>query len=619
MSRPVEVSVVLPAYNEADTIEHTVEVTIDALAGFLPAGGFEVIVAEDGCVDRTPEIASRMAAEDERVRHVHSDQRLGRGGALERAFRRSDGDTLVYFDTDLATDIEHLEELVESVRSGGADVATGSRWVPGHQADRPPKRGLPSRAYNGLVRTILQSDLKDHQCGFKAFDRAVLLDLLAAVEDEHWFWDTEVLVLAQRRGYDVREFPVQWTPKGDTKVDLVRDVFGMGSQILRTWWQLSVNPRITREVRLGAGSLLVLLALVLSVAVVFDVDAVADAIGGASTELIALSGAAYLASWPLRGTRYRDILDQLGHESGAGFLTGAIFISQTGNLVFPARLGDGIRAYVVKARREVPYPTGFASLAVERVFDLLAITVLAGTVLVGLVATGGAEQIAEAIAADVPPATIGGETIRPGAAARTALRVSAGVGAAAVLAVVGILVDARRDTDLVHRTVTALSNDAYAEYVSGVIEQFIGDVETVVNDPAAFGRVGAGSIAIWVIDVLTAIVVFAAFDVPVTASLVAVAFFAVSIGNLSKILPLSPGGLGLYEGAFTVIVFGLSPVSVPTALAISIVDHFVKNAVTILGGVASMAYLNVSLTEAVEETDEIEPEPAERRAVEGED
>lgn len=114
----VEVSVVLPAYNEARTIENTVRVTVETLESFLPADAFEVIVAEDGCDDETPEIADRLAAEDDRIRHYHSDDRLGRGGALERAFEAARGDTLVYFDTDLATDMRHLEELVERVRSG---------------------------------------------------------------------------------------------------------------------------------------------------------------------------------------------------------------------------------------------------------------------------------------------------------------------------------------------------------------------------------------------------------------------------------------------------------------------------------------------------------------------
>ncbi|WP_193366329.1 lysylphosphatidylglycerol synthase domain-containing protein, partial [Halosimplex carlsbadense] len=117
--------------------------------------------------------------------------------------------------------------------------------------------------------------------------------------------------------------------------------------------------------------------------------------------------------------------------------------------------------------------------------------------------------------------------------------------------------------------------------------------------------VGVGSLVIWVVDVATALVVFAAFpDIALTPALVATAFFAVSVGNLAKVLPLSPGGIGLYEGAFTLIVFGLTNVAAPVAFAISIVDHVVKNAVTILGGLASMAWLNVSLTTAVEESRE---------------
>ena len=100
-----EVSVVLPAYNEAATIEDTVATTVAALEAFLPDGAFEVLIAEDGCSDRTPEIAAELASADDRIRHFHSDDRLGRGGALERAFEASEGDVLVYFDTDLATDL----------------------------------------------------------------------------------------------------------------------------------------------------------------------------------------------------------------------------------------------------------------------------------------------------------------------------------------------------------------------------------------------------------------------------------------------------------------------------------------------------------------------------------
>jgi len=470
----VEVSVVLPAYNEEETIERTVEVTLDALASFLPAGSYEVIVAEDGCEDRTPELAAELAAARSPVRHVHADERLGRGGALEYAFDEATGETLVYFDTDLATDMRHLEELVESVRSGEYDLVTGSRWLPGSDADRPATRGVPSQWFNRFVRLFLRSDLRDHQCGFKAFDREALFDVLAGVEDDHWFWDTEVLVRAQRAGYRVREFPVEWTPRGDSKVDIVRDVLGMGSQIMRTWWQLSVSPRVTRRVSLAAGSTLVVLAVLL-MTVYLNPGDVIERMAGADPALILLAGAVYVLSWPLRGLRYRDILSELGYTERVSFLTGAVFISQTGNLVFPARAGDGVRAYVMKARRSIPYPSGFASLAVERVFDLLTITALAGAVVLGFVTSGNGAELSTAL-------TGSGLSSDSAASGRTALVVAGAVGVAAILAAAAIVASARSSRNYAREAVTRLSSDAYADYVAGVVEQFAGDVQTVARD-----------------------------------------------------------------------------------------------------------------------------------------
>ncbi|WP_418282946.1 flippase-like domain-containing protein [Halorubrum sp. DTA98] len=590
------VSVVLPAYNEERTIEGTVETTLSTLSEFLPPGSFEVIVAEDGCDDRTPEIASRIADADDRVRHLHSEERLGRGGALEYAFAAAAGDTLVYFDTDLATDMRHLAELVSAVRSDGYDVATGSRWFPGHTADRPAKRGIPSRAFNGLVRLFLRSDLRDHQCGFKAMSREAFETLRDDVEDTHWFWDTELLVRAQREGMTVTEFPVDWEPKGDTKVDLVRDVLGMGSSIVRLWWQLSVHPRITRRVTLLAGVLLVAAAVALMSAYLDPAEVIAE-MRNADLGLVAAATALYAASWPVRGYRYRDILRELGFTERIGFLTGAIFVSQTGNLVFPARAGDAVRAYIVKMRRGIPYPSGFASLAAERVFDLLTLAGLAGVVLVGYAASGELALVVDAAF---------GAGVEADSAGRTAVVVAAVVGTAAVAAVVGIALSARSDANRIRTLVTRISSDSYGEYVASVLERFVGDVQRVGGNPAAFGRVGATSVLIWVIDVLVAAIVLAAFGVelaPVT--LLAVCFFAVSVGNLAKVLPLSPGGIGLYEGAFTVLVVGLTPVGAATALGAAIVDHAVKNVVTIVGGVVSMLALNVSLTTAVEETDDV--------------
>jgi len=582
----VEVSVVLPAYNEADTIETTVRTTLDTLAGFLPAGSFEVVVAEDGCEDETPAIADRLAADDDRVRHFHSDERLGRGGALNAAFRDARGDTLVYFDTDMATDMRHLEELVESVLSGEFDIATGSRWMPGEAADRPTKRGVPSKGFNFAVRALLGSELRDHQCGFKAFSRDAFETLVDDVEDEHWFWDTEMLV---------KEFAVDWTPKGDSKVDLVRDVFGMGSQILRCFWEFSVSPYANRRTGMVVGSLLSVAAFALMF-VYIDVDAFVAAVSDADPALVAAGAGVYLLSWPLRGLRYRDILSELGYREDLWFLTGAVFISQTGNLVIPARAGDAIRAYVVKARRGVPYTTGFASLAVERVFDLLTITILAGGVLVALSAFSPS-TLAELAATATGEGLSGQES----AAVQQATVVSTVVGALAVAAVVAIVWSARTDSNYVRSVVEWASDDSYVEYVADIFERFVGDVQKVAADGRAFAGIGVSSVVIWTIDVATALLVFLAFGLDLSlVSLLAVGFFAVSVGNLAKVIPGPPGGIGIYEAAFAAIVSTLLPVAFGTAVGIAIVDHIVKNVVTVAGGAVSMTTLNVSLTEAVD-------------------
>ncbi len=230
----VEVSIVLPAYNEAARIERTVERTAAALREFTPS--FEIIIAEDGSRDGTDRISEALAKKHDYVVHLHSDERLGRGRALNRAFKASKGEILGYIDVDLATDMKHLKEMIQYIRDG-YDFATGSRMLPESNVRRPLKRGVASKGFNFLTRALLGSKLYDHQCGFKAFSRISLFKILDSVKDTHWFWDTELFVRAQRAGFRVMEFPVEWKHGGTTKVNLVKDVFGMGSQIFRLWYE----------------------------------------------------------------------------------------------------------------------------------------------------------------------------------------------------------------------------------------------------------------------------------------------------------------------------------------------------------------------------------------------
>jgi glycosyltransferase AglD len=233
------VSVVLPAYNEADKLEGAVAKISQALeeTGYR----YEIVIAEDGSTDGTAERSEKLEQKFAYVKHIHREKRLGRGTALNNAFRQCSGEVLVYMDLDLATDLKSLKPLVDAITVEGFDLSTGSRMLPESKVERGLRRSISSKSYNFLVRHMLGSKVRDHQCGFKAFKRDPLLKLLDEVEATHWFWDTEIIVRAYRLGYRVKEIPVEWKSGKGTKVNLLKDSSSMFSQIMKLWWQLKIK------------------------------------------------------------------------------------------------------------------------------------------------------------------------------------------------------------------------------------------------------------------------------------------------------------------------------------------------------------------------------------------
>ncbi len=232
-----EVTAIIPVFNDRRSLETAIPRSVETLSRITEQ--FELIVAEDGSTDGSAGLVREYEQKDPRIRLLHSDERLGRGKALNRAITESAGSIVCYYDVDLATDMRHLPELIHAIREG-ADIATGSRLIPGSDIVRTGGREIASRSYNFLVRLFLGSRIYDHQCGFKAFNKEKIVRILPAIRSNHWFWDTELLVRAQRNGFIVREFPVRWRAGKGTTVK-INDVFEMGSSILRLWWQIHVS------------------------------------------------------------------------------------------------------------------------------------------------------------------------------------------------------------------------------------------------------------------------------------------------------------------------------------------------------------------------------------------
>ncbi|MDQ1679298.1 MAG: hypothetical protein QOI42_157 [Frankiaceae bacterium] len=212
--------VVVPVFNEEAQLAATVRRLDDHLHDTFPYP-YRITVADNASTDATPRIAHELVLELSTVRAVYLDQK-GRGRALSRVWSESDADVLAYMDVDLSTDLAALLPLVAPLISGHSDLAIGTRLARGSRVVRGPKRELISRGYNLVLRGTLSAGFSDAQCGFKAIRRDVARRLLPLVEDKGWFFDTELLILAERSGMRIHEVPVDWVDDPDSRVDLLR-------------------------------------------------------------------------------------------------------------------------------------------------------------------------------------------------------------------------------------------------------------------------------------------------------------------------------------------------------------------------------------------------------------
>jgi len=216
--RPTDVEIVIPVYNE----EADLEASIRRLHGYLTERfplTWLVTIADNASRDRTWSIACRLAQELEGVRAVHLDEK-GRGRALRATWMASTAAVVAYMDVDLSTDLDALLPLAAPLLSGHSDVAIGSRLAPGARVVRGSKREVISRSYNLILRATLHNASSDAQCGFKAVRGDVAHALLPLVEDNGWFFDTELLVLAEHNGLRIHEVPVDWIDDPDSRVDV---------------------------------------------------------------------------------------------------------------------------------------------------------------------------------------------------------------------------------------------------------------------------------------------------------------------------------------------------------------------------------------------------------------
>lgn len=225
----MKVCVTLPVYNEQEQLESSTLKVLDVCKRNYK--DFEILIADNASTDATLDIAKKLAKRYKQVKYIHLPQK-GRGRALKAAWQSTDADIMCYMDIDLSTDLKHLKQLTDAIEQG-YDIAFGSRHMKESELERSFKRDVLSKGYNFLLKLFLSVDFKDAQCGFKAINKKVAVELLPKIADNEWFFDTELLVKGQRFGYKLKEIPVKWTEDKGSTVKIWKTVSNYMKNIFR--------------------------------------------------------------------------------------------------------------------------------------------------------------------------------------------------------------------------------------------------------------------------------------------------------------------------------------------------------------------------------------------------
>ena len=241
------IAITLPVYKDASFLESAVD-AIQLHTAKLTTN-FEVVVAEDG--SDSSSIVNKLIEKFTNITYIQHDEKLGRGRALREAWSRINADIYAYLDVDMAGDLDQLNaysNLIKMQRYN--DLITGSRYLSESITNRPLVRRLTSICYNWLVRLMFRTGVHDHQCGFKSFSRELVQTLSREARSDTWFWDTEVIVVAKRLGYRIKEIPIYWTEKKGKKTPLrrlTRDMWLHGKGLLLLFFRIQIRRELKPE------------------------------------------------------------------------------------------------------------------------------------------------------------------------------------------------------------------------------------------------------------------------------------------------------------------------------------------------------------------------------------
>lgn len=223
--------VIFPVYNESDTLSEQIKIFNEFFEEEFKKNIF-ITIADNGSTDNTATISDKLLKNKLIQKYIFIPQK-GRGRAIKDCIKKSKADIVCYMDIDLSTDLAHFKELIDSISKKGNDISIGSRLSKKSKVvGRKKIREFTSRAYNLLIKFFFpMSGIKDMQCGFKAFSRKKILPVIDLVQNNRWFFDTELIIISRKLNLKIDQIPVKWTDDPNTSVNIIstaiEDIVGL--------------------------------------------------------------------------------------------------------------------------------------------------------------------------------------------------------------------------------------------------------------------------------------------------------------------------------------------------------------------------------------------------------
>lgn len=556
-----KLSIVIPAHNEEGKLEALTNELIPVLQKHEETRDFEIVIVNDNSTDATPAIIEKFARDNSRIKPVHRHSDPGFGNAIRDGFRNATGDIIIPVMGDLSDDPQDIPKLVRKIEEG-YDMAYGSRFIEGGAIEGyPPAKMIANRVFNNFVRLLFGIRHKDITNAFKAYKKEALETIgIDNFEANGFDLTVEIPLKAHIMGFTSAEVPVTWhrIERGEAKLKLSENASKYGKRLLKLFF---IGNIVSLRDLLGAvvsGSKLKLLgAMVFGILLLMGIfsfsgySQVYETIKNISLYYVLLGFAAITAAFFMRTWRWKVLLRTSGYVMPSHIIFKSLMFGFLINYFIPARAGDIARGAALKAAERTPMGISLSTIVIERAMDMLTLALMLGA----------------------------GATLVSGSS--TMLIVATAALVIAFLLVLMLVFAYKYDKFISRRL------EKRFPAISGFLNAMKEGLYKMYFNPSALMLSIAISIPVWLFEISGIYIAAMAVGYKIPFSLAVVAGIT---SFLAQTIPITPGGIGVYEGTM-VGVFALFGIPIATGVSLALVDHFVRASVTLVFGMISTIHI----------------------------